>query len=331
MLHQKKHTMSEEKLVKYTPPAERITPKDDAFHGSPKRISAEWWYFDAVFDNGYSSHLGFKTFSKGKIGLVSPMIELYKDGELVVQKQKKHLFKNFRTSKEYPMAEVSDKPIIMFDKERYKKTGEWVYNFNLEIDECLVDLDFIGLTEGFKIETENESWSVALPKASVKGEIQVNDEKIKVKGIGYHDHNWNYSLLTVMNYGIGWYWGKIRSETFNIVWAKIVKSSNRYELIAVVNIDNNSFYNINPENIVFKVDDFTGRYRRKIPTSISIEINDENIKADVKMKADKIHFGKALVAPYWRYHMKTDGFIYVNGEKENVEGICITEYLKFSF
>ena len=161
--------------------------------------------------------------------------------------------------------------------------------------------------------------------------LSFNDEKIKVKGIGYHDHNWNYSLLTVMNYGIGWYWGKIRSEKFNIVWAKIVKSSNRYELIAVVNIDNNSFYNINPKNIVFKVDDFTGRYRKKIPTSISIEINDENIKADVKMKADKIHFGKALVAPYWRYHMKTDGFIYVNGEKENVEGICITEYLKFSF
>ena len=158
---------------------------------------------------------------------------------------------------------------------------------------------------------------------------------MNVEGIGYHDHNWNYSLLTVMNYGIGWYWGKISSKTFNIIWAKIVKSSNRYELITVVNKDNNGFYNVNPENIMFKLDNFIGKRRKKIPTTISIKINDnidgEIIEADVKMKTDKIHFGKALVAPYWRYHMDSSGFISINGKKEEIDDICIAEYLKFSF
>lgn len=324
-----------EKLVIYSPAAEKITPKDDAFHGSPRRIAAEWWYFDAVFDNGYSAHLGVKTFSRGKIGLVSPNIEVYKDGDLVIQKQSRHLFRNFKTSKEYPRVEVSNKKIIRFDYERYKRTGEWVYNYNLKIDDCIVNLDFIGLTEGFKIETENESWTVALPKAKVKGEIQVKGEKINVKGIGYHDHNWNYSLLTVMNYGIGWYWGKISSKSFSIIWAKIMKSSNRYEMISVVNKDNNGFYNINPRKIQLKLDNFSGKGRKKIPTTIFLKIDDfvngENIKADVKMNADKIHFGKALVAPYWRYHIEPSGFISINGKEETVTGTCIAEYLKFSF
>lgn len=325
-----------EKLVIHSPPAEKITPEDDAFHGSPKHVAAEWWYFDAVFNNGYSAHLGFKTFSRGKIGLVSPTIELYKNGNLIVQKQKRHLFKNFETSKKYPKAEVLNKPVIRFDNEKYKKTSAWVYNYNLKIDEYSVDLDFIGLTEGFKIETKNESWTVALPKAKVKGEIQLQDEKINVEGIGYHDHNWNYSLLTVMNYGIGWYWGRISSKTFNIVWAKIVKSSNKYELITVVNEDNNGFYNINPRNIVFRLNKFSGKGRKKIPKIITIRIDDnvngKNIRADVTMEAEKIHFGKALVAPYWRYHIKSSGFISINNKKEKVEdNYSIAEYLKFSF
>ena len=324
-----------EKLVIYSPPAEKITPKDDAFHGSPNRIAAEWWYFDAVFDNGYSTHLGFKTFSRGKIGLVSPMIELYKDGDLLTQKQSRYLFRDFKTSKEYPEAIISKKQVIRFDNERYEKTGEWAYNFNLRIDEYFVDLDFVGSTNGFKIETENEGWTVALPKAKVKGEIKIKDEKISVEGTGYHDHNWNYSLLTVMNYGIGWYWGKISAETFNLIWAKIVKSSNRYELIAIVNEDNNGFYNINPRNVIFTLNDFFGRGRKRIPKSISFRINDKinrkNIEADIEMKADKIHFGKALVAPYWRYHMKPSGFISINGKKEEVKNVCIAEYIKFSF
>ena len=46
------------------PNVDDILPSDDAFHGSPKRISAEWWYFDAIFSNKYSAHIGFKTFSR---------------------------------------------------------------------------------------------------------------------------------------------------------------------------------------------------------------------------------------------------------------------------
>ncbi len=44
--------------------AQEITPIDDAFHGSPKRMAAEWWYFDALLNDDISIHVGFKTFTK---------------------------------------------------------------------------------------------------------------------------------------------------------------------------------------------------------------------------------------------------------------------------
>ena len=76
---------------------EDIVPSDDAFHGSPKRVSAEWWYFDAVFNNGYSAHIGFKTFFRKNLGMVSPNIQYYKDGKLVVNSAKRFLSNNFET------------------------------------------------------------------------------------------------------------------------------------------------------------------------------------------------------------------------------------------
>lgn len=321
-----------EKLVISTPPAEKIIPKDDTFHGSPKRLAAEWWYFDAIFNNNYSVHLGFKTFSKGRFGLISPMIEIYRDGNIITRKQKIHLFKDFRAYEDYPKIGVSGKTVIDFDNETYLKNGRWIYNYNLKIDDYYVDLDFFGLTEGFKIETKNESWVVPLPKARVKGEIRIKNEKVEVEGIGYHDHNWNYSLLSFINYGKGWYWGKVCSKTFTITWAKIMKSSHKYESIAIFNKDRGTFYNIDPRDIDFKFEDFSGRGRNRIPRTIIIKLStsDKNdIRAYLVMKAEKIHFSRALVAPYWRYHMKPKGFISFKNKKERVEDVCIVECLKF--
>ena len=136
---------------------ENILPSDDAFHGSPKKVSAEWWYFDALFDNNYSAHLGFKTFSRKKLGMVSPNIQFYKDGKLVANTAKRFLFKNFETSKEVPIAKIFKKPVFEFNNDNYKKNGEWVYNYQLQIGDNAADLEFRGVTKGWKIETDNES------------------------------------------------------------------------------------------------------------------------------------------------------------------------------
>ena len=313
---------------------EEITPADDAFHGSKKRLSAEWWYFDVLFTNGYSVHMGCRTFSKKKLGWVSPFLEIYKDGKLEVEKKKRFFFKNFETSKEFPLIKLLDKTIIEFDYKKFKETGEWIYKINMKIEDCEANLTFISTAKGFKIETEAESWTVASPKANVTGEIVFKDKKMKVEGVGYHDHNWNYTFLSALTYGKGWYWGKIRSNKFNIVWANVIKKDGKWDLLAVVNDEQNAFYNINPENIIFKPENYIRDHRRKTPTRFTLKINDvvNNIPivADVEMDVKDLHYSSVLSAPYWRYHINTTGFISVDDKKETIDSMQIMEYLTFS-
>jgi predicted secreted hydrolase len=313
---------------------ENIIPSDDAFHGSPKRISAEWWYFDAILNNDYSIHIGFRTISKKKIGFVMPFIEIYKNGDLKHTKKKRFLFKNFKTSKDIPLLKLFNKPIIEFDEYKYKEKKQWIYKINYNIDNLKINLIFKGLTNGFKVETKAESWTVALPKAEVFGEIIINEKKMIVEGIGYHDHNWNYSFLSALTYGKAWYWGKITTKNYNIVWANVIKKSNQNDFLAIICKDQGSYFNINPEKINFETSEYIKDHRRKMPTKFKIIINDKiqnnEIKADIEMKVKNIHFNSVLSAPYWRYHIKNKGYISINQKKEIIDNIEIMEYLKFS-
>lgn len=313
--------------------AEPIKPSDDAFHGSLKHISAEWWYFDALFSNDYSIHIGLKTFSKKKYGLFAPLIEFYKHGKLVHEETKRILFRDVDISKDYPSITHNNHEIMHFDLEKYHKLGLYEYKVNMETDTSSFDLLFQGSTPGWKIETSHESWTVALPKAQVQGTIILNGKKIPVQGLGYHDHNWNYTMVTVMNYGQGWYWGKITSETYNIVWAKIEKSK-KYEILAVFNKDKQQFYNINPKNIHLTIDEFVKVGRFKAPSHFILNfhdtINNIPIDVDVEMNAFGIHYNSVIVAPYFRYHVKSKGSISINSKKEEVNDYQIMEFLRFS-
>ena len=313
---------------------EDIVPSDDAFHGSPKRSSAEWWYFDVIFDNNYSAHLGFQTFSRKNLGMVSPKIHFYKEGEFIVKATKRFLFKNFETSKIFPIVKISGNPVFSLNEDLYKQYKDWVYDYKFEIKDNAVDLKFKGLTKGWKIQTNNESWTVALPKAVVTGVIIVNGKKMDVEGFGYHDHNWNYNMLTVMNYGIGWYWGKIMSKSFTIVWAKIIKSKKRSELIAVINKDNEGYLNINPKNIYFGIEKTTRSNFKKFPIDFKLKISEvidnKPVNVNINLETQNYHYGKQLLADYWRYHVISNGEISVGSKTERLDNdIQIIEYLKY--
>jgi predicted secreted hydrolase len=265
---------------------------------------------------------------------VNPFIEIYKDGILKHQRKKRFLLKNFKTSENYPIIKLFNKKIIEFDEYKYKTKKQWIYRINYSIDNIKINLIFKGLNKGFKIETKTESWTVALPKAEVIGEIIINGKKIIVNGIGYHDHNWNYNLLTALNYGRAWFWGKIRSDSYNIIWANVVKKTNKNDLLAIVNDDQNKYYNINPNNIIFKTNHYIKDHNRKMPTTFDLLINEKldekEIKAEINMEVKNTHFSSVLSTPYWRYHVKNNGFIKIDNKKENIDNIEIMEYLKFS-
>jgi hypothetical protein len=312
---------------------EPIEPSDDRFHGAIKHVGAEWWYFDAIFTNDYSIHLGLRTYSKKKRGMISPQLEIYKDGQFLVEETTRFLFKDVDISKTLPIVKHNDKVLMAINNDLYEHDKKWQYHINLFLKKYGFDLTFDGTTPGWKFETDRESWTVSLPKSKVKGTLMIDGEEIPVEGMGYHDHNWNYNMVTVMNYGQGWYWGKIASKHFNIVWAKIVKS-NKYEIIAVINKDGGNYYNIDPKNIDLTIDANMKVGRFKTPSHFHLKISEIiegiPINVDVDMHAHGIHYNSIIVAPYFRYHVKSTGTIAIGSEKETVNDLQIMEYLRFS-
>ncbi|HEC82067.1 MAG TPA: hypothetical protein ENI42_06570 [Thermoplasmatales archaeon] len=311
-----------------------ITPVDDAFHGSKKHVAVEWWYFDAVFNNGYSVHVGVKTFSRKKFGLVSPMIEVYRHGHLEAKAARFHPFSRFKTSLEKPFLMISGEPVVLFDEERFRKKGEWVYRVSMNVSDCMVDLCFSGLSQGWKIETSRESWTVSLPKSFVEGVIGFNGKKLEVKGVGYHDHNWNYTLLTVMNYGRGWYWGRVNGKKFTVVWANILRKNRVWEPLAVVNLEKNGFIPVNPDCVSFESEGFVYMHHRKTPTRFRLKVDDKTgdvpVEMDIVMDVQTVHYDSvAVFLPYFRYHVETKGFIMVGSDKEKLDGVQIMESLSF--
>jgi len=316
--------------TKYFP--KDILPKDDAYHPTKNPISEEWWYFDAIFNNNYSIHTDFTIFTKnGKIS--SSAIEIYKDGELENKVIKRHFSKPVSLSIDYPQVKLNENKIINFDFERFNKTGEWVYNFSQKLEDCEINLNFIGTTKGWKIVTNDLSWTVAQPKATVFGEITVNEEKMKVNGIGYHDHNWNSTLFTFFKI-FGWYWGKITSKTYNLTWAYLMKNRTQGEIFAILNKDSRGFYSTNPKNISFKFDKFIHNHGRKIPSRFILKIkdivNDIPIYVDATMEIKNIHFKSMLLLPYWRFHIKTNGFISMDLHEEIINDVHIMEFFRLA-
>ena len=45
----------------------------------------EWWYFDAILNDDYALHAGFKVYSIRNVGVVYPIIEIYKGRDLIVR------------------------------------------------------------------------------------------------------------------------------------------------------------------------------------------------------------------------------------------------------
>jgi len=305
---------------------------DDLFHGNIKLLDIEWWYFDAVFENGYSAHIGFRIYHIRGFGIVQSRIDIYKDGKVIAEELKIGPFSKFVVDKNFPTIKIGDKTVVQFDTDSYKKNNVWRYNVKLSIKDTEVDLSFTGTTKGWKIETLDTCWAVSLPKAVVTGEITVDGEKLQLKGVGYHDHNWSYSPVTAMN-NLGWYWGRISSDNISINWAKIIQSRDKTDIIAVINKDGDIFYNAHPENVDISFDDYILNNRGEIPKVFNLKINDETnakISCQVKMNTIDIQYTRFFTIKYWRYHVLSNGRITIGDYTEDISNKPqIIEFLKF--
>ena len=324
--------------------AEDILPQDDAFHGVMSVADVEWWYFDAIFENGYSVHVGVRIFhSGGRSGIVRARFEIYKDGLVEASAVKTALLKDLRISQAIPFIYFDDHNVIQFDADHYKKTGEWAYRVSFQMKQYAVDLTFRRIMKGWKIETPRNSWAVPLPKAMVDGTIHIQDTVLQVRGIGYHDHNWDYSLLTTWMRNTGWYWGRIIGNAGSVIWAQTIEKKEKKNTIVIINQDKQhlnggmEFITIPPDNISFSVGHFVRDHQQWIPKEFSIDISyvplsggSTPIEIHLTLSSNEIHHTRILAVHYWRYHVKTNGTLSIGSMNETFhDKMQIIELLSF--
>ena len=322
------YTSMKDSSFRFTP--KDISIKDDAFHGSTAPRFTEWWYFDAVFDNGYSIQLNIRVLSviKNRFALIYKRIDVYKKGKLIKHYRKRFGLKDYDASMEIPYVKLGGKEVIKAFVD--KKSGDLIYDLCFEIENTSANLRFKSLTKGWKGKNPGgDGWAVILPRAEVQGKIKVNNEVIDVKGIGYHDHNWDVRYSVTKN-NHGWFWGKIYSNNFTVTWATIFKNKKLGQPLLVLNENDKGYINFQPEEIRFIGDKLSLEDKKKIPHHFILEADNRKEKLKFSMDSKDLHHDTVMIRyNYWRYHLMCNGTISVGNKTETVKGIQIAEFLRF--
>ncbi|MCK5031957.1 MAG: hypothetical protein KAR64_10865, partial [Thermoplasmatales archaeon] len=181
---------------------EDITFDDACYKGNNLVHSLEWWYFDAVLDNGYSIEYHINLFSKLNIGFAVSMLNIYQDGKLISHSRKSLPIREFDYSPKQPSLWFSGEQILAGQMD---EQGNWIFRVSIIIGDAAIDLEFKSYTKGWKSKILNMWWwGIIQPKADVSGSLTVHDETINVVGDGYQEHGWDGNFPFVR----GWYWGK---------------------------------------------------------------------------------------------------------------------------
>jgi hypothetical protein len=307
----------------------RVTPRDGAFQGNIRFFNFEWWHFEAVFDNGYSIHVGLILYHLKNSGIARSRLDVYHMGKTEFESTKTHLFSDLHTSSEQPSLKLDNRLTITFDYERYKKNGEWSYHIHAVDNQHAIDLAFTGTTPGWKTKTSYTQWAAILPKAKVTGTITIHGQQIKVNGWGYHDHNWDLSP-TIFLKKLEWFCGTIYSDTLKLTWAKALRTLETGELLAVINRDDNhenkkGFYIIPETNVTFLWKNWMPSTHHQIPSEFSLKIqntitvNDHiPIHVDLQMKTIDTQHMRFFTTHYWICHVTTTGFLTLGATTERL-------------
>jgi hypothetical protein len=306
---------------------QNIVLHDDAYHGSKGLQFTEWWYFDATLNDGYSIQFSARILSGLKLSFLFVRFDVYKEGHLVTHKRKMHLLKDVEISKEKPFIRIADRTIMNGYLD--EQTGNLTYMISFQMDDVAAELQFVGITKGWKGKHEaNDWWAVALPRASVTGTITLPEHTLTVNGSGYHDHNWNVKIFALRN--IGWYWGKIYSDRTAITWANILRTTVKIQPLLVINTIHNGFVNISPKDLTLTATDIFEENKKMIPHEFSLDAQTDTVSLHVQMKCVDIHHVKIFpLMDYWRYHVQCTGSIQVDKDIESIDNLYIAEFLKF--
>lgn len=217
--------------------------KDDLWHSQKHDKAYEWWYFDALSDDGregviivfldnfvYSPRYNQESMRiTGGERCPAVSFTYFRDGRAVYKATTEFHYSDFRASEELPEVQIGDSGFVMESagygsgylvtvraslpgSRTLEAKFEWL---SVESDLCPgVD----------RSEESRHIWNMVAPRSDVTGRISVRStsdgefESINFRGTGYHDHNLDNRWLakTVRD----WHWGRAHFADCTVVFTR---------------------------------------------------------------------------------------------------------------
>jgi predicted secreted hydrolase len=314
----------------------RYEDKDDAVHPFNSPDYYEWWYLDAMFDNGYSCALScfWRTrYQDFHVPLI--IVDIYPPEGERIRGAEGFDYKDCHAS--------TEKCDVAWKKNFVRQEGD-TYKVCLRAENVGVELTFSRKLPGWKWTADGllkndvdgkQGWTNAMPRASVTGKLFVNDRTIPVKGEGYHDHNWGD--VEMSQSFAGWGWGRMYDPKYTFVYGWFIPFDKSAPLIP-------SLYVARHAEIVFASPSVSVKLSKEvihaesgisIPTDILIKAKakdiDINCHLDIikvldYMKTDPVTAG-GFTTNYFRRLNEYNARIMIDGSTEEVSGEAFNEYV----
>ena len=203
-----------------------IAAWEDGFRTSPGGPGTfEWWYFDAVLEDGSTLVINFMVKDiRGGGGIKQPArpvvtFELDRpDGT--------HVERNFHAHDDFAFA--VDRCDVRVGTNTF--TGDLhSYTIHVDIDDVTADVTLTGQVPSWRPETGHVlfgddhphlfAWLPSVPQGSVRATLTVDRETRTLTGTGYHDHNWGDAAMPqLINH---WYWARAEAGDYCVIASNI--------------------------------------------------------------------------------------------------------------
>lgn len=235
--------------------------KDDVWHAQTDPKAYEWWYFDALSDNGQTALtiIFFENFifsprynsASNTKKVPALLFSYFEAGKPLYQLIKEFSPEDFLSDQEKIFCQIQGNSFT-YDSAPYG--NGYLLNINLDLPNetkleaqlewLLVESNFL---ENYQPKTENiHYWNLVAPRADVTGHININNQKGKIidsihfRGTGYHDHKSdNRNFSSAISY---LQWGRVHFADTTAVFYQLKENNNDKEINKLVVIKDNEFY-----------------------------------------------------------------------------------------
>ncbi len=217
--------------------------KDDVWHSQKDDKSYEWWYFDALSDDGreaviivfldnfiYSPRYNQESMRiTGNQRCPAVSFTYFRDGKAVYKATTEFHSSDFRGREDRPEVQIGESGFVM-DAARYGSGYMVTVKANLPGSRKL-DAKFEWLSVEADLRPDpvdslesRHCWNMVAPRSDVTGRIGISSsydgefEAIHFRGTGYHDHNLDNRWLakTVKD----WHWGRAHFADCSVVFCR---------------------------------------------------------------------------------------------------------------